>query len=290
MKNELKVDGVSFNYINKKVLNNISFNCNDEGVVALLGSNGAGKSTLMRILVGLKSPKCDTVTLNDIDIIKDNKKAVQSIGYLPQNFQIYGNVTGLEFLEYVCDIKGLNKKQKHEEVNFLVEKFNLNKVITKIFRTYSGGYKRRLGIAQAMIGNPKLIVVDEPTTGLDPGQRFEFRQYLSKLGEDRIILISTHIIEDVEFYCKKILMMNEGRIIFDGRSNEFIKVVEDKVYEGEIFISEMNDLKNKVKIIDQSRISENKINIKALCEEYVPKNFSKIDPNLESAYLYYEQK
>lgn len=290
MNNKLKVENISFNYTNKEILKNISFECNNKGVIALLGPNGAGKSTLMRILVGLKNPKSGSAKLNDIDIINDNKKAVQVIGYLPQDFQIYGNISGLDFLNYVCDVKGLNKNEKSKEIEFLIEKFNLNKVIKKRFNSYSGGYKRRLGIAQAMIGNPKLLIIDEPTSGLDPEQRFEFRQYLSKLGEDRIILISTHIIEDIEFYCKKILMIKEGKLIFDGLSNEFIKVVQNKIFEGTVSLTEMNELEDKIRIIEQSRVSDDKICLKAICENYIPKNFSKIKPTLESAYLYYEKK
>ena len=290
MNNSLKVENICFNYKQNNILNNISFEYNSTGVIALLGPNGAGKTTLMNILVGLLSPKSGVAQLNNVDILKNNKYSIENIGYLPQNFDIYDNVTGLDFLSYVCDCKNISKNDKNKEIDKVVDKFNLSSVINSSFKKYSGGYKRRLGIAQAMIGNPKLVVVDEPTVGLDPEQRFEFRQYLSNISDETIILISTHIVEDIEYYCRKILMLNNKEIGFDGTPEEFTESVNNKIYKGVVTSDELNLLKHKVKILQNSRVSNNEISIRAICEDYIPDNLSKDSCSLEDAYVYNRNK
>lgn len=287
MKNILQINNINFRYGNKKILNNVSFN-GENGIIALLGNNGAGKTILMKILTGLKKAESGQVLLNDINLIEERKNIVQLTGYLPQNFEVYGNITGLDFLSYVADIKALNKKEKKNQIEMVVEKFNLNKVIGKSFRSYSGGYKRRLGIAQAMIGDPKLVIVDEPTVGLDPEQRFEFRNYLSEIGKDKIILISTHIIEDVEFYCDKIVIIKEGNIIFDDYTDKLIESAKNKIYTGTVSIENMKEISSKTKIIGQARSINNSVNLKVICENYIPKGFNSDIPSLEDAYVYYQ--
>lgn len=287
MKNKLQVNNLVFNYNNKNILNNISFNSSN-GITAVLGHNGAGKTTLMKILTGLKKAKSGTILLNNVDLLSDKKMLVNSVGYLPQNFEIYPNITGLDFLSYICNIKGLTKVEKKEQIESLIEIFNLNKVITKNFHSYSGGYKRRLGIAQALIGNPKLLIIDEPTVGLDPEQRYEFRNYLSKIGNDRIILISTHIIEDIEFYCNNILILNNGNLTFKNTPNELIKLSSNKIYNGYIDISIFNEMRKDFKIIEQVRSINDTIYVKAICENNIPCGFTTCSPSLEDAYVYYQ--
>lgn len=290
MGNSFIVENIDFSYKNKRVLNKISFNCDSTGVIGLLGPNGAGKTTLMNILVGVLPPKKGIVKLNDVDILKDHKYSIKSIGYLPQNFEIYGNITGLDFLNYVCKMKGISRDNQKKEIEKVVDKFNLRSVIDSSFRKYSGGYKRRLGIAQAMIGEPKLIIIDEPTVGLDPEQRFEFRNYLSNIGGEATILISTHIVEDIEHYCKKILTINNGTLEFNGTPKEFIGNTYGKIYEGKIGIENLDTVKSKVKVLNQSMKSENLVFIKAICEDYIPEGFSKSSGSLEDAYVYNQKK
>ncbi|MCR2045313.1 ATP-binding cassette domain-containing protein [Anaerosalibacter massiliensis] len=291
MKNQLKVENISFNYLNKKILLDINFEYEDRGVIGLLGPNGSGKTTLMRILVGLKTPKTGQVLLNNKSILDNRKELVNMVGYLPQNFEIYNYISGLDFLSYVCDIKGLNNKEKKEQIDYLVEKFNLSSVIKKRFGSYSGGYKRRLGIAQAMIGNPQFIIIDEPTVGLDPEQRFEFRQYLAGIGKESIILISTHIVEDISFYCDKIIILNQGKITFDGYRDDLIEIVDGKIYEGIINIEEYDKVKENFRIIEQSGSERGKVKLRVICEDNnISDRFTKVKPSLENAYVYFQAR
>ncbi|MEF9934965.1 MAG: ATP-binding cassette domain-containing protein [Clostridium sp.] len=290
MVNSLIVNNIDFKYKEDRVLNNITFDYEGSGVIALLGPNGAGKTTLMRVMAGLMRPINGEVILDNIDVLRNSLYATKNIGYLPQNFEIYDNITGKAFLEYVCDAKGLSKKEKNIEINKVAEKFNLINIINKPFKKYSGGYKRRLGIAQAMIGQPKLIIVDEPTVGLDPEQRFEFRQYLADIGESTKVLISTHIVEDVEFYCKKIIMIDKGKVKFSGLHSEFINSAYGKIYSGEASLEEVNAIRHRVKILQQNNLEGGKVSIKAICEEYIPNGFSKVKCSLEDAYVYNQSK
>ncbi|GFN35538.1 ATP-binding cassette domain-containing protein [Tepidimicrobium xylanilyticum] len=289
MGNRLSVSNIKFYYFNKEVLSGITFEHDDNGIIALLGPNGAGKTTLMRILVGLKKAKTGNVYYNGEDLLNNRNKLIKAVGYLPQNFEIYSNVSGLDFLSYVCDVKMLNEKEKKDNIEFVVEKFNLERVIKKRFGSYSGGYKRRLGIAQAMIGNPQFIIIDEPTAGLDPEQRFEFRQYLTNIGKDKIVLISTHIVEDIAFYCSKVIILNEGKITFDGTPDELIGLVDGKIYGGTINVEEYGTLKGQLNIIEQSGMEDGKISLKVICEDKAPHGFKKIKPTLENAYVYFQK-
>lgn len=290
MGNSLSVKNIKFSYSNREVLSDITFEHRNNGIIALLGPNGAGKTTLMRILVGLKQADSGNVYFNEENLLNDHNKLIKIIGYLPQNFEIYSNVSGLDFLSYVCDMKMLNKEEKENNIEFVIQKFNLEKVIKKRFGSYSGGYKRRLGIAQAVIGNPKLIIIDEPTVGLDPEQRFEFRQYLTDIGQDKIVLISTHIVEDIAFYCNKVIVLNGGKITFDGTSKEIIKLVDGKIYSGTISVEEYTTFKEEFEIIDQSSMEDGKISLKIICEDKVPYGFLKTKPTLENAYVYFQKK
>lgn len=288
MDNNLSVQNISFSYSNKQILNDISFSC-ENGVVALLGHNGAGKTTLMNILTGLKKAKMGSVTLNDYNILNFQNASNISIGYLPQNFELYSNITGYDLLSYVCDIRGVNSGKK-EHINQLVEKFNLKDVIKKNIGKYSGGYKRRLGIAQAMVGKPNLVIIDEPTVGLDPEQRLEFRQYLSKIGEECITLISTHIIEDV-VYSDKVLIMKNGKIIFDGDSNEAIRKASEEINTVEIKIRDLESTRKQINIIEEKRISNETVKLKFIGNEDIIKGAYKAEEvSLENAYVYFQTK
>lgn len=288
--NNLELKNISFSYGMNKVLNNINLSCTN-GVITLLGHNGAGKTTLMNILAGMKKSNGAVILLNDNDIIRDSENIPKYIGYLPQNFEIYGNLTGYNFLSYVYDVKELEPKNKRTYLDEIIKRFNLSEVINKRFSTYSGGYKRRLGIAQAVMGSPKVIIIDEPTVGLDPEQRFEFRQYLSELGENSIVIISTHITEDVEFFANRILIIKNGEIDYDGDKAELLKVMENKVYEGILEWEDFVNLKEKLWIVEQARIENNKVKIKIVDNgEPVPNGFNKREATLEDGYLYYQKR
>lgn len=289
MINTLTVEDISFSYKNQSILNNINFKCQN-GITALLGNNGMGKTTLMKILVGLKRPSNGEVMLNDVDLLKSKPFPFQKVGYLPQNFDIYHNVTGYDFLSYVFDLKNLKQEDKKQRIDYVVEKLQLQSVINKKFKTYSGGYKRRLGIAQAILGEPELIIIDEPSVGLDPEQRMEFRSYLSEISKTAVTLISTHIIEDVELYSDNILILKDTSIKFKGTVEEILNVTLPYISTVEISISELSKLKKIVHIIEEKRINAENIRVKFVENgKKIEGSYKEKEISLENAYVYYQK-
>ncbi|WP_235693843.1 ATP-binding cassette domain-containing protein [Clostridioides difficile] len=282
MINKLEIRNLNFNYKNKKALDNINLTLTD-GVVALLGPNGAGKSTLMRLLVTLYETSIGEIELNNIKYSKNNEKIKANVGYVPQDFDMYNNINGQEYLEFVAKMRGVSKNDLKKHIQKVVSKVNLDKFINKKIGTYSGGVKRRLGIAQALIGDSKLIVMDEPTVGLDPEQRNEFRRLLPEISKNSIVLISTHIVEDIQFNCDKLIILNQGKILYDGTINKFIDMVE--VYSVVVSNDEFEYLERNIDIIDYRRVKDG-VQVK-----YIGKNTEKlkdslrIDTTLQDAYI-----
>ncbi|MBW6411648.1 ATP-binding cassette domain-containing protein [Clostridium weizhouense] len=290
MENNLSISNVNFSYGNKKILNNISCNCNN-GITALLGNNGAGKTTLMKIITGLKKPKSGKIELNGKDLLYAQNIGLNEIGYLPQNFDIYPNVLGYDFLSYVCDIKNIDKHKKEKILEEVIYKFNLNEVIKRPVSKYSGGYKRRLGIAQAVLGDSKLIIIDEPTVGLDPEQRLEFRHYLSEIGHDRITLISTHIIEDAELYSDNVLVINNGSIKFNGSVSDIIGKSAPNIYSVICNVENLKEIRKSVVVIEEKRLNNKEVKIKFIknsCE--INNSKPEKEVSLENAYVYIQKQ
>ncbi|HBF7899440.1 ATP-binding cassette domain-containing protein [Clostridioides difficile] len=287
MINKLEIRNLNFNYKNKKALDNINLTLTD-GVVALLGPNGAGKSTLMRLLVTLYETSIGEIELNNIKYSKNNEKIKANVGYVPQDFDMYNNINGQEYLEFVAKMRGVSKNDLKKHIQKVVSKVNLDKFINKKIGTYSGGVKRRLGIAQALIVDSKLIVMDEPTVGLDPEQRNEFRRLLPEISKNSIVLISTHIVEDIQFNCDKLIILNQGKILYDGTINKFIDMVE--VYSVVVSNDEFEYLERNIDIIDYRRVKEG-VQVK-----YIGKNTEKlkdslrIDTTLQDAYINFLHK
>lgn len=288
MDNRLEVKNICFSYGNKKILKNISFSCNN-GVIALLGANGAGKTTLMKCLVGLNNISSGEILLNNEKLNQNSFR--KNIGYLPQHFDMYSNVSGYDLLSYVCDIKDMPKKDKKFHIEEIIEKFNLSDVIYKKIGSYSGGYKRRLGIAQSVIGYPKLLIVDEPTVGLDPEQRLEFRKYLSKFGNDRITIISTHITEDVELYSNQAIILKDGVIKFNNSIDSLLTEACENIYSINIPISDLDYVSNKFKIIEEKRMPNDLIRVKYISNyaEILEGSYKEKEVSLENAYLYFQK-
>lgn len=232
---ELVIDRVSKQYKNKIAVDRISLKL-EKGIYGLLGANGAGKTTLMRMICGILTPTSGTITYDGVDVSEEDYRAV--LGYLPQDFGYYPDFSGKDFLLYMAALKGLSKKSAQKKVKELLELVSLEEVAKKKIKTYSGGMKQRLGIAQALLNDPEILILDEPTAGLDPKERVRFRNLIADLGKDNIVILSTHIVSDIDRIADHILMMNNGKLVFEGTREEITDDLEEfylrEFAEGEV--------------------------------------------------------
>ena len=214
---ELVIDRLTKQFQNKIAVDRVSLRLNN-GVYGLLGTNGAGKTTLMRMLCGILQPTTGTITFDGMDVSEEGYRAI--LGYLPQDFGYYPEFTAMGFLLYMAALKGLPKHSAKRRANELLELVGLQEMGRKKIKTFSGGMKQRLGIAQALLNNPKMLILDEPTAGLDPKERVRFRNLIGQLGKDSIVLLSTHIVSDIEHIADEVLMMKDGNLIYHGTWDE----------------------------------------------------------------------
>jgi ABC-type multidrug transport system ATPase subunit len=258
------------------------------GMFGLLGPNGAGKSTLMRILVTLMKPTSGSVTVDGKDIQKHRKKLRSMLGYLPQDFRFFTSLKTWEFLDYSGSLAGMkNKKERLSEVDRLLDQVGLLEVRDRQANRLSGGMKRRLGIAQALIGNPSIIVVDEPTTGLDPDERIRFRNILSQLSQhDVTIILSTHIVGDISSTCQGMALLNRGELVFSGAPENLVKQAEGHVFKLNLTPVEYDIVKERYNVISTIPV-ENGWEVQIVSDEVPEFNSSEIIPNIEDAYVYY---
>lgn len=260
----------------------------DNGMFGLLGPNGAGKSTLMRILVTLMTPTQGKVSVNGYDLLKDRGKIREMLGYLPQDFRFFSRLKTWEFLDYAASLAGIsNSKIRSDKVDEWLEKVGLFDVRERSANKLSGGMKRRLGIAQALIGDPQIIVVDEPTTGLDPEERIRFRNILSAISQrDVIIILSTHIVGDISSLCQNLALLNNGRVGFNGSPEELIAKTRGHVWQVTTSGFEYEMLKEKYAIISTIPCDEG-WEVQLVGDELNAKHAIPIEPNLEHAYVYF---
>jgi ABC-type multidrug transport system ATPase subunit len=264
----------------------------DNGMFGLLGPNGAGKSTLMKVLVALMKPTSGRILVNGEDISKERKKLRTMLGYLPQDFRFFTRLRTWEFLDYAGSLAGISdRRERIEKVDALLDRVGLLEARDRMANKLSGGMKRRLGIAQALIGDPKIIIVDEPTTGLDPDERIRFRNILSDLSQnDVIIILSTHIVGDISSTCHDMALLNNGEMVFSGSPVRLIEEARGHVYNLSVTQYEYEQLREDIHIIS-SVPGDAGWELQVVASDVTGYNHRLIDPNLEHAYVYYmEQK
>jgi ABC-type multidrug transport system ATPase subunit len=254
------------------------------GVTGLLGPNGAGKSTLMRMLATITRPTEGTVLWNGVDIVKSPDILRAVLGYLPQDFGIYPNLTGLEFLEYMAAIKGLDARYARRRIDELLVVVNLVDAAKRPLGGYSGGMKQRVGIAQALLNDPQLLIVDEPTVGLDPEERVRFRNLLSDLSGERIILLSTHIVTDVEATATEIVILNQGRKLQHAAPEKLLELLAGQVWQWIVPSTELPALKQKFIISSTVRRTDG-IQVRVVSDSAPSPEAQPIPPSLEDVYL-----
>ena len=283
---ELKVTQLTKQYGLKTAVDHLDITLSN-GVYGLLGANGAGKTTLMRLLCNIQTPTFGKITLDGKDISVLGERYRNLLGYLPQHFRYYPEFTAWDFLMYVATLKGLSEKQAKNKTSELLEAVDLSKEGHHKIKTFSGGMKQRLGIAQAMLNNPRILILDEPTAGLDPKERVRFRNLISAFSKDRIVILSTHIVSDVEFIAEEIIMMKASRVLHFGRPQEITEEIEGYVWEcmvptryaeqysGTLNVSNLRNIENEctvLRVISESKPMENAVQVK---------------PTLEDLYLFY---
>lgn len=281
----LKINNLSKTYSNGvKALDDVTLEL-ENGMFGLLGPNGAGKSTLMRTLATLQEADSGSATLDDIDILNQPAELRKVLGYLPQEFGVYPRITAEQLLSHLAILKGIsNSSERKELVNYLLNKVNLYDKRNKSVKGFSGGMKQRVGIAQALIGNPKLIIVDEPTAGLDPGERNRFYNLLADVGKDVIVILSTHIVDDVRELCTKMAIMNFGEIVYHGSPSDAIEELNSKVFQKMVDRSELEQYASDYKIISNKMVGGQPL-IHVYSDEHPQNGFKQVTPNLEDVFF-----
>jgi len=282
---KLVIENISKKYNDKYAVKNLKVELTP-GVYGLLGPNGSGKTTLMRIMTDILNPTEGRVILNGEDIKLMGDKYRDILGYLPQNFGVYKNFTAHRFLMYMSALKGLDTSFAQRKVDELLDIVNLKAVSKKKLGTFSGGMKQRIGIAQALLNDPKILILDEPTTGLDPKERIRFRNLISDMSKDKIIIFSTHIVSDIEYISKEVLLLKAGELIEKDSIGNILRNMENKVWSAVVNENMLNELNRNFKVGNIMR-SEKGIEVRIISDEKpLPKAIIEA-PRLEDLYMYY---
>ena len=282
---QLSIKNVSKTYSNNvEALKDVTLEVAN-GMFGLLGPNGAGKSTLMRTIAGLQELDSGSITVGDIDVSKHKHELRKVLGYLPQEFGLYPKVNALELFDHLATMKGItDSKERDELTKSLLSQTNLWKYRNRKLGTFSGGMKQRFGIAQALIGEPKLIIVDEPTAGLDPTERNRFHNLLSAIGENVIVILSTHIVEDVSDLCSKMAIIKDGKVKLVGEPLTLVKDLKAQVWTGLVTKKDFKNVKNDHQVIS-SKLSMGKVQIRVLSDQMPIDGFKQVAPEIEDLYF-----
>ena len=280
----LDINNVSKKYSKDKYgLNNFSIHI-EKGILGLLGANGAGKSTLLKMIATVSKPTSGIITLNKNNIVKDANYMRQQLGFLPQDFGVYPNLNAFEFLEYMAAMKGIGGKNLKAKITQLLEGLNLIDAAKKPIGTYSGGMKQRVGIAQALLNDPKILLFDEPTVGLDPEERVRFRNLISDLANNCIVILSSHIVSDIDTIADKVAILKSGKLIEYGHQQEIINQVKANVFETTIDTNSLSEFKRRFTIVNTTRVDRN-LKIRYVSNNPVENSINQ-KATLEDAYLY----
>ena len=281
---ELEFIGLTKSYKKKMALDHVSAVL-DSGVYGLLGANGAGKTTLINIFVGILKGDSGKILVDGEDAAKLGKEFLSKIGYMPQYPVFYKDFTVLDFMLYMCALKGISKREGRERTMELLEIVNLADAVGKKIGALSGGMRQRVGIAQAMLGNPEILILDEPTAGLDPQERIRFRNLISRFSQDRIVLLATHIVSDVEFIANEVMLLKEGKLIRKNTPEALEHEIDGKVWSlrlpGNEELSDYEDC-----LISNVRRIEEGIDVRILSEEVLGRGAVRVKPGLEDVFLY----
>jgi ABC-2 type transport system ATP-binding protein len=282
---KLEITGLSKTYSNGvHALKDVSLVLNN-GMFGLLGPNGAGKSSLMRTIATLQEADLGSISLDELDVLKNKTEVRQLLGYLPQEFGVYPKISAERMLDHIAQLKGVgNSTERKELVSALLDNVNLSKDRKKNLGTYSGGMKQRFGIAQALIGNPKLIIVDEPTAGLDPAERNRFYNLLSQLGENTIVILSTHIVEDVSTLCSNFAIICQGEVLYAGQPDSAVNEMEGRIFTKAIDKNELKSYQESFSVIS-TQLKTGKLHIRILQDNDPGHDFVAAAPNLEDVYF-----
>jgi len=281
----LKIENLSKHYKETAALDSIDISISN-GVFGLLGPNGAGKTTLMRILATLLKPTGGDIRMNAISLTRHPEKIRHLIGYLPQSFHVYPQLTPMEVLDYVAGMKGIRSKSlRKKTIHDLLERVNLQEKANEKVKTLSHGMKQRLGIAQAFIGNPSVVILDEPTVGLDPEERLRFRNLLSSEGKDKAIILSTHVVTDIESSCYEIAVLDRGRLVLDGTVEDLSEEAKGKVWEMDMHKNELVHLKAENLIYSIKQQQGSFVKVRILTDEKPFSGAILTTPALEEGYL-----
>ncbi len=282
---ELKFDNLTKKFKDFTAVDHLNVTMTN-GVYGLLGVNGAGKTTLMRMLCTLLKPTSGTITCNGNDIFEMDSDYRKILGYLPQEFGFYPEFTVRDYLLYIASLKGIRPAAARKRVKELTAKVGLSNAANKKMKKLSGGMKRRAGIAQAMLNNPKILVLDEPTAGLDPNERIRFRNLISELSEERLVLLSTHIVSDIEYIANEIWLMKDGNIMHEGTADEIINSIPESVWECFVEKQMVPDFMKKYKISNM-KAEPNGVVLRIISREKPFMNAEITDTTLEDVFLYY---
>ena len=283
---ELKTIELTKIFGQRTVVNHLNMTLSN-GVYGLLGANGAGKTTLMRLLCNIQNPTSGKIVLNGKNIVGLGEKYRTLLGYLPQHFGYYPDFTALDFLLYVSALKGLQETSARKKSKELLKAVGLSEEYKRKIKTFSGGMKQRLGIAQTMLNDPHILILDEPTTGLDPKERVRFRNLISAFAKNRIVILSTHIVSDVEFIAEEIIMMKSGQIVHFGKPQEITSEIEGQVWECAVSTAHAEEYAITFNTSNLRNTDKGNTILRIISDRPPMKNAVQVQPNLEDLYLFY---